>query len=810
MTRDPNPAIAEAIGRIAPAWPLHESIGVNPHWQRIHRPVRDVAARLWLLSGQSLYPSRDYLRRAEGRLFHTEHLQAALARHAPQASVAEWRAAGPCDITPLPLLIDVLDCDPKRGQRLSWRDAITHQVSQTCAAYFDHHQAQWQTDRGQGLYAFWRELLVHDWSIGAMVGLDHLTDHLNTLPLDHTACAHWVLSTLNLPAAVEADYLEAVLLTVNGWASWCAYLNWKAGAQPRSELHELLSIRMAFGVLLLNATPHHDEALSRVRSEWAQFATKHQRATEALWVEAVGAEALDLAAQDALLPKLASAPRRAAPPTRRAQVVCCIDVRSERLRRAIERVNPAINTHGFAGFFGLAAHVVPLGSDRTDTVAPGLLAPTLTIREVAEPAEADRRRARRWLHARWEAFKHHPLSGLFFVESWGLGCLLKLLALVWPSRKPRPTDPRTRYELDLPDGSARADLAQQVLWAMGLRDYAPWVVLLGHGAQAHQNAHAATYACGACGGHDGTANAQALAHLLNDSQVRAELAQRGVPLPATTRFVAALHNTTTDEVHWAAAAIEDTENSIAFRELQNHLRTASELVRAERSLDFGFNSPPNPKTLLQFFELRANDGAENRPEWGLAKNHSLILAERSVTQHLDLNGRCFLHDYDPKADPEGRLLELLMSAPMVVAHWINWQYHASFCTPKLYGSGNKILHNVVGGHLGVFEGNGGDLRIGLSHQALYREDQTPYHEPLRLNVIIHAEPTVIDGVLAKHPTLKALVDHAWLHLFALSTTGLVHRLPYSDHWRPWQPCATNAARAELDKPPAPPALNQVA
>ncbi len=31
----------------------------------------------------------------------------------------------------LPLLIDVLDNDPHRHKRLSWRQAITHQVSQT-------------------------------------------------------------------------------------------------------------------------------------------------------------------------------------------------------------------------------------------------------------------------------------------------------------------------------------------------------------------------------------------------------------------------------------------------------------------------------------------------------------------------------------------------------------------------------------------------------------------------------------------------------------------------------------------------------
>ena len=65
------------------------------------------------------------------------------------------------------------------------------------------------------------------------------------------------------------------------------------------------------------------------------------------------------------------------------------------------------------------------------------------------------------------------------------------------------------------------------------------------------------------------------------------------------------------------------------------------------------------------------------------------------------------------------------------------QYYASVTDNGVFGSGNKVLHNVVGGNLGVFEGNGSDLRIGLFMQSLHN-GQEWMHQPLRLSVYIVA------------------------------------------------------------------------
>ena len=163
---------------------------------------------------------------------------------------------------------------------------------------------------------------------------------------------------------------------------------------------------------------------------------------------------------------------------------------------------------------------------------------------------------------------------------------------------------------------------------------------------------------------------------------------------------------------------------------------------------------------------RSNDWAQVRPEWGLADNAAFIVAPRARTLHLDLAGRSFLHDYEHRLDPDLGVLTLIMTAPMVVTHWINMQYHASTVDNRRYGSGNKVLHNVVGGNLGVFEGNGGDLRIGLPMQSLHDGDVLR-HTPLRLSVFIEAPRAAIDTVMSAHEIVRQLVGHGWLHLFRI-------------------------------------------
>ena len=798
-------ACQQACQAIAPTWPLDRAIAVNPHWSRIGMPIRQVAARMAVLGDIQVFPPRALQQQAwrEGRITEADLKQA--LRQVPAATPAGWTVARcvealaqPRHTERLPLLIDVLDRDPRRHTRLSWRQAITHQVSQTCAAYFDRHQADWQPVRGQGLYAFWRDTLQHDHGIGMLMGLPRIGRALDALPASAADAERWAMQRLGLTPSVWADYLESVLLSVNGWASWCAYLGWQArlagGEDPH--LRELLAIRLAWGAVLLECTDDSDarQAFVALQRAWADAPERLRAAEHALLVDEVWQLALDLGHQRVLAKRLSTAvPSRAEPIE--VQAAFCIDVRSEPLRRALEAAWPAVQTLGFAGFFGLPVAYTPMATSARRPQLPGLLAPAMEVRDViaqapgerapagpAQQADAERARIERLALAdRWLSAGRWPGAAFSFVEAAGLGYLGQVGQWLLPGKQARARDdlaglparyrPVCRPRLTGLDTATHVDLAARVMHALGLeRDFAPLVLLVGHGSQSANNAHAAALDCGACCGQTGEVNARSLAQLLNEPEVRQGLRARGIEVRVTTVFMAALHNTTTDEIEGFDLDLLTRAARANWRKLREAFAQAGDQVRRERAPHLSLD-PRAPHTrLLDQLRRRANDGAETRPEWGLAGNAAFLIAPRHRSRGVVLEGRAFLHDYDASQDPDGSVLELLMTAPMLVTHWINWQYHASTCDPERLGSGNKVLHNVVGGHIGVFEGNGGDLRIGLSRQSLH-DGQRWVHEPVRLTVVIDAPQAAIDAVLARHAVVRQLVDHGWLHLWRFGDDG---------------------------------------
>ncbi|MDA8189907.1 MAG: Na-translocating system protein MpsB, partial [Gammaproteobacteria bacterium] len=246
-------------------------------------------------------------------------------------------------------------------------------------------------------------------------------------------------------------------------------------------------------------------------------------------------------------------------------------------------------------------------------------------------------------------------------------------------------------------------------------------------------------------------------------------------------FVAGLHDTTTDEVTLFDTATLPSSHADDLRQLREWFKAAGQVTRMERSAFLGIGGLPEARVDADI-KRRTRDWAEVRPEWALANNAAFIAAPRARTARCDLGGRAFLHDYTWRNDVDFKTLTLIMSAPMVVGNWINMQYYGSVVDNVRFGSGNKVLHNVVGGSIGVLEGNGGDLRVGLAMQSLH-DGHRWMHEPMRLNVFIEAPQAAMDDVIAGNPLVRQLVENAWLHLFQIDDEGRIHRRGLDRQWR---------------------------
>jgi uncharacterized protein YbcC (UPF0753/DUF2309 family) len=794
-------AIREACGRIAPLWPLQDFVAVNPFHGLAGQPFDAAAMTLRRVAGADLLMPREYYAAllADGRITDAD-LAAAIGRRGSArrgvATPADVRAAvarpRPAPEGPAPTVSGVVD----RVMGRAWSAWVVDAVSRWTGAYHDDDQATWALPwRDLPLYQAWRQAALVS-RAAEFEGIKGFRAYVARLPEDPFACAGKVLAELGVPAAAVVDYLHGVLLTVGGWAAYQRCVGWQGelAGQPGDHVLQILAIRLAYEGGMYAACPD-----TPVREAWHRalmdLATDQP---DAAVVEAdlVLLAAAEIAWQRDLAGRIVASnriPRPATSARKAVQAAFCIDVRSEVLRRALETVTPRVETVGFAGFFGFPIEYVPLGHEHGDAQCPVLLQPKFVVTETVAGAPAGAveqlaagRRLRRQVADALHAFKTSAVSCFAYVEAAGLLYVPKLLgqalgrlrpvpqpradglgaghaARLGPSIEPAQVGARTAGFTP----AARLDMAAGVLRAMSMTgNFARLVLLCGHGSTTVNNPHAAGLDCGACGGHTGESNARVAAAILNDPAVRAGLAGRGIELPADTWFVAGLHDTTTDDVTLYDTGSVPASHAEELAQLQSWLAEAGHLARAERA---GLLGLAGTADIDGGVRARSRDWSQVRPEWALAGNAAFIAAPRARTGQLDLGGRSFLHSYDWQQDADFGVLELIMTAPMVVATWINLQYYGSTVNNRLWGSGNKVLHNVVG-TIGVFEGNGGDLRPGLPWQSVH-DGERFVHEPLRLSVFIEAPEVQMNRVLEKHAGVRQLLDNGWLHLFAIADEG---------------------------------------
>ncbi|VVT31957.1 conserved hypothetical protein [Rhizobium sp. EC-SD404] len=774
-THCPGPETIMAAARraarsIPPLWPLAASVAVNPFLGQTDESLAQAAARLRRAAGIRLtMPRRWYQERFQrGELTEcdlADALSAAPVSHRSK-SIAALKQAMHGETPAARALPSVAEL-ASNVSGIDWQAVVDERLSHWAAGYFDQGQALWALPEGRSAYASWRTAAMHDLT-PEIVGLAGFAGILADTSESADDALVDAVKTLSLSEAALDSCFHRLLIGLGGWSQLARHRLWQAelAGKTDSTVTDLLTISLVWEAALLS------QYEQEIGPQWRDTAIAHGEpivADEEDHVDAILQEASEYAAQRTLK-TLFNQARPAVMASSRPvmQMAFCIDVRSEVFRRALETLDSSISTLGFAGFFGMGIAHRRFGSDVVEARLPVLLQPSrlsCSGEPTLQTQSADRaaRVAARAKRA-WGRFKLAAISSFAFVEAAGpvyIGKLLRDGLGLAKNCVPSDLAPRFAGTIGL---EQRIAMAEGVLRAMSLTDgFARLILLAGHGANVINNPHASALHCGACGGYSGEVNARLLASLLNEPAVRAGLVARGISVPQDTLFLAALHDTTTDDVHIYDADHPSVGHAADLATAQSWLHAAGKLARAERALRL-------PRAASEADVLRrARDWSELRPEWALAGCQAFVAAPRERTAGSDLAGRAFLHDYDWRLDQGFGVLELILTAPVVVASWISLQYYGSTVAPGLFGAGNKLLHNVIGG-IGVVEGNGGLLRAGLPWQSVH-DGERLVHEPLRLSVVIEAPREAIADILNRHPQVRGLFDHRWLHLFVLDDDG---------------------------------------
>lgn len=786
--------------RVAPAWPLKNFVAVNPYVGFTDTDFTETAQKLVERGHIKMTMSLDfYLDQLEQGNIRLDDLGMAIKRSGRSSESTEEflekvKQLANQSVQPKWIGNSLTDIASHITQK-NWNEQLVDRVSAWAAAFFDQHVAAWNSETSNvNLYQAWKTEAEIDRS-NEIMGLKGFRNAVAGLPNDHFEFIQGFIQQLKLEDEDVEGYLHGLLLKTIGWSSYIAGIDFNNNlyAGNTENLHEYLAILLAWEYYFMN----HYSQKEAIKANW--FKQLHIKSSdndslkEIVQFELVMQEAMDLAHQREIKVAFKNHKADLSKTDPKAQMVFCIDVRSEVYRRNLEMINPEIETVGFAGFFGFPISYVPLGHQEGKNQCPVLIPSSAAVKETCDDHEkaAAERKSKHQVEKTWKKFKSGAITSFGFVSPLGLTFLPKIISNSFRLTRP-VADPKVDGlkkwvnqgpSLDLSGITLedKINMGASALTAMGLKDkLAPVVLITGHGSTSVNNPHASGLDCGACGGHSGEINALTAQLILNDPEVREGLERRGVVIPVKTLFVACLHDTTTDEISIVNETLIPESRREELNTLQQSFAEASTQTRLERAKRFnlGVKSSREIETAVL---NRSNDWSQIRPEWGLAGCSAFVVANRKRTKGMDLKGKSFLHDYDWKSDEEYKILEAIMTAPMVVTSWINLQYYASTTDNQHFGAGNKTLHNVTSG-IGVIEGSRGDLRIGLPLQSVHNGERFE-HLPQRLNVVIDAPLEAINSILEKHENIKQLCDHSWIKLHRLDESGNIsHTYQYNCEW----------------------------
>ena len=806
--------IQQACNKIAPFWSLENFVAVNPYLGLSHFSFEDAASRMAkTASVEMTMPLSFYLEQVDSGQITTDNVEKALNKAnkttVPGAEKFINRLRHENKQSDQKQSISLVTDIATKTTRKNWNELLKDRITSWASIYFDKGQASWKAvNQEQNLYAAWREYAITD-ATPRIMGLKSFRDTIEKLPENSMDAKQVCIQQLKIPEEALEHYLHALLLRMGGWSAYIAGIDWdnQLYFEKTENVSDFLTILLCWEMAMLNFLKEKklDNHWYKAAYELPEFLDNDE--DNDLTDRLILHQAFEYANQEKLIALFNSKEndRNNAKTTPLVQAIFCIDVRSEVYRRNLEMIAPEVETIGFAGFFGFPIKYVPLAHNHGQNQCPALIPSAVTIKEVVKDTHQNRKaeHARKLSHhlaKTWKSFKHGAISNFSFVSPLGLTYLPKIFMDAFGLSRPVPHPEKYglsgkvaknltvsieaekhNHETTGIPFHEQVKMAKSALNGMSLTSgFARLVLIAGHGSSTVNNPHASGLDCGACGGHAGDANAQVAAKVLNHPKVREELGKQGITIPNDTHFLAALHDTTTDIVEVLNEDTVPATHLDDLQQLKKWLASAGQAARTERAARFHLGNNQNATSELL---KRSRDWSQVRPEWGLAGCHTFVVAPRERTSDLNLDGKSFLHNYDWKKDEGFSVLELIMTAPMVVTSWINLQYFASTVDNKNFGAGNKTLHNVTAG-IGVLEGYSGDLRIGLPWQSVH-DGEHFQHLPFRLNVIVEAPLEAMNAVLTKHSNVKNLCDNGWIQLMDINDEGKVsHRYAGENEWEP--------------------------
>jgi uncharacterized protein YbcC (UPF0753/DUF2309 family) len=750
MTKEQLQNTIETASKVVgKTWPLYSFVTSNPLSGYEEAHFKKAAEDAEHLLGGRSFPKASVFREAweQGEIDNEELITLLTEHHVTQS--------------PEECLTEMSSHRPKQIRNKN--GDLDRMVLKWLMAFLDEGLAEWELpDKSEGFFDAWRHLIPYDNQVRVR--------SISEIPKTSEEVLLEILEKYS-----EEESLMIVQNHLAALPGWTGYIKYRA--EENSIWHQNCKITLAdYLAVRLWLANHIDGEIFLIKSTGE---TRNPSINLSyLWLKA-----WEKSWQNRLETNLKNKPKeRKVDDLPEAQLVFCIDTRSELMRRNIESKGH-YETFGYAGFFGIAMDYEPLNNEIIRKSCPPILDSAYSVSESAQVGKKDELTVykKQWETQKFIGYflkrmKNMLPSTFGYVEGAGIFYGMYILARTLipgqlyrthkgnklsheGSCEPKISSLKNKYDLDngIPI-EEKVAIVKSAFALMGWEQFSPLILFVGHGSHSANNPFGSSLDCGACAASPGRHNARMLAKLANLPEVRILLKNKeGITIPTDTVFIGAEHNTTTDEV-----VVFDSEVPNSHKEKLDRLKT--DLQRAQQTATqerLGSRTDS-----VRAAHKKTNNWSETRPEWGLAKNAGFIVGPRSLTKTMDLHSNCFLHSYNWELDTTGDALEQIMQGPMVVTQWINNHYYFSSVDNETYGGGSKITHNITG-KFGVVQGNGGDLKIGLPLQSVNETDEKAYHQPLRLSVLIQAPKQRIQNILNKNKNLKSLLDNEWIYLLVM-------------------------------------------